>query len=99
MVVSLDPVLRAKAVAARGFMPTDEGDALFEAAIEACAAVPGAPLLEIGSYCGKSSIWLGAARRAPAARCCSPSTTTGAPRRTSPGGSGTSPTWSTRRSA
>ncbi len=31
--------------------------------------------------------------------CCSPSTTTGAPRRTSPAGSGTSPTSSTRRSA
>ncbi len=61
MVVALDPELRAKAVAARGFMPTDEGDALFEAAIEASAAVPGAPLLEIGTYCGKSSIWLGAA--------------------------------------
>ncbi len=53
--------LRDKAVAARGFMPANEGDALFEAAIEAGDAVPGAPFLEIGTYCGKSSIWLGAA--------------------------------------
>jgi len=55
--------LHAAAVAARGFMPTDEGDALWVAAGEAAAAVPGAPFLEVGSYCGKSSIWLGAAAR------------------------------------
>ena len=30
----------------------------------AAAAVPGAPLLEVGSYCGKSSVYLGAAARA-----------------------------------
>lgn len=52
---------RAKALAARGFMPADEGDALFEAGLQAAAAVPGAPLIEIGTYCGKSSIWLGSA--------------------------------------
>ncbi len=51
----------AKAVAARGFMPSDEGDALYRAGGEAAASVPGAPLLEIGTYCGKSSIWLGSA--------------------------------------
>jgi predicted O-methyltransferase YrrM len=56
--------LHAAAVAARGFMPTDEGDALWDAAQEAAAAVPGAPFLEVGSYCGKSSIWLGGAARA-----------------------------------
>ncbi len=56
--------LLAAAVVARGFMPTDEGDALWVAANEAAAAVPDAPLLEIGSYCGKSSIWLGAAAAA-----------------------------------
>jgi hypothetical protein len=60
----LDPSVRAAAIAARGFMPTDEGDALFVAGQEAAAAVPGAPFLEIGSYCGKSSIWLGAAAHA-----------------------------------
>jgi predicted O-methyltransferase YrrM len=58
--------VRAAAIAARGFMPTDEGDALWEAGREACRSVPGRPLLEIGSYCGKSSIWLGAAAEAGA---------------------------------
>jgi len=55
--------LRASAVAARGFMPTDEGDALWDAAQEAAEAVPGLAFLEVGSYCGKSSIWLGGAAR------------------------------------
>jgi predicted O-methyltransferase YrrM len=39
-------------------MPDDEGLALYEAA--RALAVPG-PLLEIGSYCGKSAIYLGTA--------------------------------------
>ena len=56
--------LHAAAIAARGFMPTDEGDALWDAAIEAAAAVPERPFLEVGSYCGKSSVWLGAAAQA-----------------------------------
>ncbi|MFZ4519128.1 MAG: class I SAM-dependent methyltransferase [Microthrixaceae bacterium] len=55
--------LRAAAEAARGFMPPDEGLALFDAAVVAAAAVQGAPLLEVGSYCGKSSVYLGAAAR------------------------------------
>jgi hypothetical protein len=55
--------LRTAAIAARGFMPPDEGDGLWEAGIDAGAAVPDRPFLEIGSYCGKSSIWLGAAAR------------------------------------
>lgn len=55
--------LRAAAVAARGFMPEAEGDALWVAGLEAAAEVPGRPFLEIGSYCGKSAIWLGAAAR------------------------------------
>ena len=42
-------------------MPPDEGLALFDAAVEAGALVPGAPFVEVGSYCGKSSIYLGAA--------------------------------------
>lgn len=61
--VELDPGTRAAAEAARGFMPPDEGLALFRAGVEAARAVPGAPLLEVGSYCGKSSIYLGAAAR------------------------------------
>jgi predicted O-methyltransferase YrrM len=62
-VVSLDPVLREHALAAKGFMPPDEGDALYAAAIAAGAAVPGLPFLEVGSYCGRSTVWLGAAAR------------------------------------
>ncbi len=55
--------LLAAAVSARGFMPAEEGNALWDAAMEAAAAVPGAPFLEIGSYCGKSTLWLGGAAR------------------------------------
>ena len=57
----MDPATRAAAEAARGFMPPDEGLALHAAG--ASVAVDG-PFLEIGSYCGKSSIYLGAAARA-----------------------------------
>jgi predicted O-methyltransferase YrrM len=55
--------LQRKAEAAKGFMPPDEGLALFDAAVAAGAAVPGAPFVEIGSWCGKSSVYLGAAAR------------------------------------
>jgi predicted O-methyltransferase YrrM len=44
-----------------GFMPESEGLALHDAAL---GAAPVGPLLEIGSYCGKSAIYLGAAARA-----------------------------------
>ena len=57
----MDPELRRHAEAARGFMPPDEGLALHDAALD--LAVPG-PLLEVGSYCGKSSVYLGAAAQA-----------------------------------
>jgi predicted O-methyltransferase YrrM len=53
--------LRAKALAAKGFMPEDEGDLLYDVAVRALADGPG---LEVGSYCGKSAIYLGAAARA-----------------------------------
>jgi predicted O-methyltransferase YrrM len=56
----MDPELRKHAEAARGFMPVDEGQALYEAGI--AVAVDG-PLLEVGSYCGKSAVYLGAAAR------------------------------------
>jgi predicted O-methyltransferase YrrM len=49
------------AEAAAGFMPRAEGLALFDAAAEyACRG----PVLEIGSYCGKSTIYLAAAASA-----------------------------------
>ena len=59
----LSPALRDVAIAAKGFMPPDEGDALYGAAMAAGRAVDG-PMLEIGSYCGRSTVWLGAAARA-----------------------------------
>jgi hypothetical protein len=46
--------------AAKGFMPDDEGLALHDAGV--AGGVVG-PLLEIGSYCGKSGVYLGAAAR------------------------------------
>jgi predicted O-methyltransferase YrrM len=62
-VVSIDPVVRAHALAAKGFMPPDEGDALYEAAMAAGSALPGLPFVEIGSYCGRSTVWLAEAAR------------------------------------
>jgi predicted O-methyltransferase YrrM len=56
----LDQSLRAIAEAAKGFMPPDEGLALYEAGLEAAKV---GPLLEIGSYCGKSAVYLGAAAK------------------------------------
>lgn len=44
-------------------MPEDEGDALHEAALAAGVALPGAPWVEVGSYCGRSTVWLGDAAR------------------------------------
>lgn len=43
----------------RGFMPVPEGLALYSAGLRAASA--GGPLLEVGSYCGRSSLFLGAA--------------------------------------
>jgi predicted O-methyltransferase YrrM len=55
--------LQELAEAAKGFMPPDEGLALYEAGCDAGLAVPGAPFVEIGSWCGKSTVYLGAAAR------------------------------------
>ena len=44
-------------------MPPDEGLALYEAGVAAGTALPGAPMVEIGTWCGKSAIYLGAAAR------------------------------------
>ena len=59
----MDAALRAAALAAKGFMPPDEGDALHDAAVAAGARLPGLPFVEVGSYCGRSTVWLGAAAR------------------------------------
>jgi len=55
----MDPRLQQFAEDARGFMPPDEGLALYEAA---CDTDPGlGPMLEVGSYCGKSTVYLASA--------------------------------------
>src|SRR6476659_6068773 len=54
------PDLLALARAARGFMPDDEGEALHRLARE---RLPHGPALEVGTYCGKSAVYLGAAAR------------------------------------
>ena len=59
----MDEGLLTKARAAKGFMPDDEGIALHRAAASVGAERLG-PLLEVGTYCGKSAIYLGAAARA-----------------------------------
>jgi predicted O-methyltransferase YrrM len=55
--------LRELALSTKGFMPADEGDALHAAALAAAVSNPGAPWVEVGSYCGRSTIWLGDAAR------------------------------------
>lgn len=52
---------REAAEKARGFMPSDEGLALWAAASEADHTL--GPMLEVGSYCGKSALYLGPAAR------------------------------------
>lgn len=57
------PDVLAAFEAAKGFMPAHEGLALYAAAVEAGGL--GLPLLEVGTYCGRSTVLLAdAARRA-----------------------------------
>lgn len=56
----MDDRLREVARRAKGFMPEPEGLALYEAGLLGASV---GPLLEVGSYCGKSGIYLGAAAR------------------------------------
>ncbi|MFC4112539.1 class I SAM-dependent methyltransferase [Nonomuraea zeae] len=56
----MPPELRYAAKHAKGFMPAEEGLALFEVA---CQYGKLGPVCEIGTYCGKSAIYLGAAAR------------------------------------
>jgi MMP 1-O-methyltransferase len=58
MLQKMNEELKRLAAETKGFMPEDEGLALYAAAQEVAGR---GPLLEIGSYCGKSSIYLGAA--------------------------------------
>jgi predicted O-methyltransferase YrrM len=58
------PDLLAVAAATKGFLPDDEATALHEAAL---AAAPGL-WLEVGTYCGKSTVHVGAAARAVGAQ-------------------------------
>lgn len=53
-------LLRHTAERAKGFMPPDEGRALYELG---CLYGSRGPMAEIGSYCGKSAVYLGAAAR------------------------------------
>ena len=50
------------AARAKGFMPDQEGMALYRAGLDAGCSGQGA-LLEVGTYCGKSAVYLGAAAR------------------------------------
>ena len=56
----MDPELLKAAEAATGFMPEAEGLALYDAAARYAAR---GPVLEVGTYCGKSTIYLAAAAR------------------------------------
>ena len=62
MTAAPKPEILAAFEAAKGFMPLDEGLALYAAAVQAGRL--GLPLLEVGTYCGRSTIWLGAAAQA-----------------------------------
>ena len=54
----MDARLLEVARAAKGFMPDDEGLALHAAGRDAASV---RPLVEVGSYCGKSAVYLGSA--------------------------------------
>lgn len=58
---TVQPQILAAFEAAKGFMPVREGLALYAAAVEAGAL--GLPLLEVGTYCGRSTILLAEAAR------------------------------------
>jgi predicted O-methyltransferase YrrM len=59
--VRIDPALKKVADDAKGFMPPEEAEALYDAA---WAMAPYGVILEVGTYCGKSATWLGAAAKA-----------------------------------
>jgi predicted O-methyltransferase YrrM len=59
--MSMPAALRRVAEQTKGFMPPEEGLALYEAAAQ---AAPNGVIVEIGSYCGKSAVYIGAAAKA-----------------------------------
>ncbi|WP_131742446.1 class I SAM-dependent methyltransferase [Actinomadura roseirufa] len=60
----MPPDLLRAARGAKGFMPDGEGRVLYETALEYGGRLAGTgPMLEVGSYCGKSAVYLGAAAR------------------------------------
>ena len=56
--MTIDPAVLDAFRSAPGFMPEDEGLALYNAAVSVAAL---GPLVEIGSYCGRSTLLLAAA--------------------------------------
>jgi predicted O-methyltransferase YrrM len=62
--VSRRDELLVLAEGAKGFMPKNEGLALYEAAFEYGRRVPGGTWLEVGAWCGKSALYLGNAAEA-----------------------------------
>ncbi len=56
--------LFALARATKGFMPDAEGEALYAAALDAGRSVAHATLVEVGAWCGKSTLYLAAAAEA-----------------------------------
>lgn len=46
---------------AKGFMPRDEGLSLYQHALRLGERMPGGTWLEVGAWCGKSALYLGAA--------------------------------------
>src|ERR1700722_17193319 len=64
--MTMSPELLEVARTVKGFMPDDEGLALHAAGVIGGAV---GPLLEIGTYCGKSAVYLGAAARTAGSVC------------------------------
>lgn len=61
----MEPTALAVALACKGFLAQEEGLRLFELARE---SAPIGPVVEIGSYCGKSSVYVGSGARAGGGR-------------------------------
>ncbi len=63
MTATMPAEMKHVALATKGFMPENEGDALFAAAIDSTKDGVAGDFVEIGSYCGRSTVWLGVAAR------------------------------------